>query len=564
MNRTSFLYLLFVCLASCVVGVWIWFYPGPTPPPESTPSSALRQLPPAIERQLSRSTKNTSSHPVRFLDGTGAAHLPAIDPTVAGLEGAGIAWLDYDQDGRLDLFLASATGGGRTTCRLFRNAGGRFQEVTQETGLPLIEDARGVAVGDVDNDGYPDLYLTRRAGPGVLLRNRSDGSNGRRFVDWTAQAGLSAGAAAQPWRGEGTSAAFLDYDNDGRLDLLVCRNSPGTTGGLACVLYHNDGNGEFHDVSEEAGIATATRAMGVVALDLDEDGRIDLYVVTDAQPNLLFRNLGEGRFERSEISCGALLSLDGLARHCRGVDADDMNGDGKPELFVTTGARETKGLFRNEGGGQFLDVIYASGLGSRTFHRSAFATCLLDADGDAALDVFLAGTTETDASARSAASLFLGDGRGVFQEAPAAGISAVPCPDSIRGAAAADFDNDGRPDLALGGRGGVCLLHNESGPANNWLRLHLVGTRSNRDAVGARVTVHLPGGRTIVRQRKGGGSFLSSGDPRLLLGLGRAQLAERVEVRWPSGRVQELGPLAAWTTYRVVEGEAAVAVRTQP
>jgi hypothetical protein len=514
--------------------------------------------------------------------------------------GAGVGWLDYDQDGLMDLFLVQGgtivgPASDRRTCKLYKNlGGGKFRDVTTEAGVAHVGCGQGVAVGDIDNDGYPDLFLTCYGKPNVLYHNEADGKGGRRFRDVTKAAGL---ADHPDWHSRpnwSTSAAFLDYDNDGRLDLFVCsylkidldhyplcENSrhtrrgpcpPRRFEGTHCVLYRNNGDGTFTDVSKEAGIdAPGAKALGVVALDLDDDGKIDLFVANDGVPNFLFRNVGKGRFESVGPASGCTVCLEGEATASMGVDADDLDGDGRPDLFVTTFTRETKPVYRNEGGGQFLDISFASGLGSSTWHRLGFGTAFLDVDRDGSLDLLIANghvsrhiddEGDLNLTFRQKAQLFLNNGRARFQDISERAGTYFHEPHVGRGLALCDFDNDGHMDIALNNSGEpAVLLHNESKTPYHWLRLELRGTKSNRDAVGARVTFGLPGGRKLVRHRKGGGSYLSANDPRLVVGLGAAAQVDRVEIRWPSGLVEQVGPLAADHGYLVIEGDPTVKPR---
>lgn len=520
--------------------------------------------------------------------------------------GSGLGWLDYDQDGLMDLFLVQSSvfvaPGDRgddsprsrkspPACKLFKNLGnGTFRDVTEEVGLGHVGCGMGVAVGDIDNDGFPDLFLTCYGKPNVLYHNVSDGKGGRRFEDITVPAGL---ADHPDWRDRpnfSTSAAFLDYNNDGRLDLFVCsyvhvdlKNYPLCTDkggkwdscppsafkGTRCVLYRNNGDLTFTDTSKEAGIDLPNaKALGVVALDLDGDGLVDIFVANDSVPNFLFHNLGNGRLESLGPSCGCTVNLAGNPQAYMGVDADDLDGDGLPDLFSTAFSRETNTFFRNEsrrpGQCQFLDVTQGSGLGPPSWWKLAFGTCFLDVDRDGSLDIVVANghvsrnvdeDGNPDNTFRQEAQLYLNDGRGRFQHISSAAGPYFQERHVGRGLACADYDNDGNMDLAMNNSGEpAVLLHNESKTPYHWIRLGLQGTESNRDAVGARVTIQV-GDRRLVRHRKGGGSYLSSSDPRLLVGVGAARKVDQVEVRWPSGRVQRVGPLAVDRGYLIVEGD---------
>jgi hypothetical protein len=557
-------------------------------------------LPPGVQIRFENATERAG---ISFRHFDGRTEKEYIMETM----GSGLAWLDYDQDGWMDLFLvqsapfdtsvaggaaqATRTPGSPVACKLFRNLGnGTFRDVTDEAGLGHVGCGMGVAIGDIDNDGFPDLFLTCYGKPNVLYHNISDGKGGRRFEDITQRAGL---ADHPDWHDRpnfSTSAAFLDYNNDGRLDLFVCSYvfvdlmnypncsdkrgkwdscPPSAFKGTRCVLYKNNGNLTFTNVSHEAGIDLPNaKALGVVALDLDGDGLVDIFVANDSVPNFLFRNLGNGRFEAVGPSCGCLVNLAGNPQAYMGVEADDLDGDGLPDLFSTAFARETNTFFRNEsrqkGQCQFLDVTHGSGLGPASWWKLGFGTCFLDVDRDGSLDIVVTNghvsrnvdeDGNPDNRFRQEAQLYLNDGRGRFQH-----ISKVAGPyfqeqHVGRGLACCDYDNDGHLDLAFNNSGEpAVLLHNETKTPYHWIRLELQGTQSNRDAIGARVTIQV-GNRKIVRHRKGGGSYLSSSDPRLLIGVGAANKVDEIEVRWPSGHVQRTGPLDADQGYLVIEGD---------
>jgi hypothetical protein len=516
--------------------------------------------------------------------------------------GSGVAWLDYDGDGWMDLFLvqgATFVGPKQSqapTCKLFKNLGPKggfqFRDVTEQVGLCQPMCGQGVAVGDIDNDGFPDLFITCFGEPNRLYRNVSDGKGGRKFFDITSAAGL---AQYTDWRDRpnySTSAAFLDYDNDGKLDLFVCsyvrvdlahypecvsRKSgrryscqPSRFEPTRCLLYRNRGDGTFEDVSHAAGIDDPrAKALGVVALDVDDDGRIDLFVANDGLPNFLFRNRGDGRFESIGPMSGCAVNLNGARQAYMGVDADDLDGDGRPDLFVTAFSQETNTYFRNEGGCRFLDVTQGSGLGPPSWPMLGFGTCFLDVDNDGSLDIMVANGHVsrqidaeglTDITFRQKAQLFRNRGRGVFDDVTAQVGAYFQQGHVGRGLASCDYDNDGKVDVAVSNNGeAAALLHNESRMPYHWIRLELHGTRSNRDAIGAKVALSVAG-RQLVRHRKGGGSYMSSSDPRLHVGLGTATKVERIEVRWPSGLVQHFGPQTADRGYIIVEGRAEVQV----
>ena len=562
--------------------------PPPDPGPEPEPT-----LPPGVRISF---VDATTSAGIRFQHVDGRTEMEYLMDST----GPGAAWIDYDQDGLLDLFLVQ--GGAfvppypadQPGCKLYRNLGnGAFRDVTTETGVGNVGCGQGAAVGDIDNDGFPDLFVTCYGKPNVLYHNVPDGKGGRRFEDITVAADL---ADHPDWKTRpnwSTSAAFLDYDNDGLLDLFVCSYvhidlakypdcvrlstkrrtacSPTRFAGTKCVLYRNLGGCKFADVTKEAGVDQPNaKGLGVVALDLDDDGLVDIFVANDGVPNFLFRNLGGGKFEQKGPACGCIVNGLGNPQAYMGVVAGDFHGGGRPDLFSTTFAGESKSLFRNLGGCRFLDVTAGSGLGPPTWHRLGFGTCALDIDRDGSLDLVIANghvMAHIDADGdptntfRQPAQVFLNDGHGRFREFTKQAGPAFQKQYVGRGLAVADYDNDGRADLYLADSGGeAVLMHNETATPHAWLRLELRGTKSNRDAIGAKVTFHV-GGRKLVRHREGGGSYLVANDPRLLVGLGTARQADQVEVRWPSGLVQKFGPLEAGRGYRVTEGIDGVEVR---
>jgi hypothetical protein len=604
MTRTWALWAVAVALAAALAGGGWWLSLGPArdanpgQPPDAPPLDARAEpepgLPPGVELRFVEVTR-AAGIDFRHFDGRTPMQY-IMDQT-----GSGLAWLDYDQDGLMDLFLVQGAPfvgpapSPAPTCKLYRNLGdGTFRDVTAEAGVGHVGCGQGVAVGDIDNDGFPDLFVTCYGKPNVLYHNVPDGKGGRKFVDVTAGAGLLDHPHWKEHANYSTSAAFLDYDGDGLLDLFVCsyvwvdrdldrypecrdrkhrRDAcpPNAFRPTRCLLYRNNGDGTFTDVSHEAGIdEPRAKALGVVALDLDGDGLIDLFVANDGMPNFLFRNLGNGKFESIGLVSGCAVNLAGHTQAYMGVDADDLAGDGLPDLYVTAFARESSTFFRNRGHCQFLDMTHGSGLGPPSWHHLGFGACFLDLDRDGRLDIAVANghvsanvdeDGNPDNTFRQVAQLYhnLGDGR--FQE-----VSQLAGPyfrerHVGRGLAACDYDNDGRQDLAFSNSGGpAVLLHNESTDPHHWLRLDLQGTRSNRDAVGARVTV-TAGDRKLVRHRKGGGSYCSAGDPRLFFGLGPATEAEDVEVRWPSGTVQKLGKLKGDCGYLVTEGDTKTEAR---
>jgi enediyne biosynthesis protein E4 len=474
----------------------------------------------------------------------------------------GIALFDYNNDGLLDIFLVN---GGRITenlhvpeqfernnprywNRLFRqNRDGSFTDVTQASGLASAGNSNygmGVAVGDYDNDGYPDLYVTSY-GKNVLYHNNGDGT----FTDVTAKAGVAG-------RGWHVSAGFFDYDNDGHLDLFVTRYMdwdadhnkicggewrtycpPSAFPATTCLLYRNRGDGTFEDISERSGItAKKGRALGVAFADYDGDGFTDIFVSNDGMQQYLFHNNGNGTFTECALESGAALTSDGKGLSGMGTVFQDYDNDGRPDIIVTVLPRELYGLYHNEGAGAFTYASLETGLGALTSSSSGWGVGLEDFDNDGWKDLFVAqshvleNVQQIDASLRYKELPMLAMNRaGHFEKVD----SGVTTPLAARGAAFGDLNNDGAIDAVLSTLGGppIILLNRGSGK-NHWLTILLRGTRSNRDGYGARVQVN---GQT--RFATSAGSYVSANDKRLHFGLGSAQKAI-VEILWPSGAKQ--------------------------
>jgi len=520
---------------------------------------------------------------LRFTFDNGRSPLRQLPETTAG----GIGLLDYDGDGWLDVY---AVQGGRFPPdparpgpgdRLFRNRGdGTFADVTERAGLASLPGGfgHGVAVGDFDNDGRPDLFLTRWRSY-ALLRNRGDGT----FEDATKLAGLG---GDRDWP---TSAAFADLDNDGDLDLYVCHylrwdaESPtpckrtGTTAesidpdrrfdycmphpfpALPDHLFRNDG-GRFVDVTEAAGIVDRDgRGLGVVAADVDEDGLVDLFVANDTTANYLYRNLGGLKFEEVGLPAGVACNAEGAFQAGMGTACGDLDGDGKPDLAVTNFYGESTTFFRNLGGGMFADQTAAFGLAAPSRFLLGFGIAFLDADADGRLDLATGNGHVVDDRPNfpyaMPAQLLLGGAGGRLTDASATAGPAWRVPRVARGLAVGDLDNDGRVDLLLTAQDGpLAYFHNRSEGGHS-ATFRLEGTASNRDGVGAVVTL-TAGGRRQVIPRLGGGSFQSAADPRIRFGLGDRPRVESVEVRWPSGRVDRHRDLPGDAGYLLREGEA--------
>jgi tetratricopeptide (TPR) repeat protein len=491
-----------------------------------------------------------------FTFNNGESAIRQLPVTMSG----GIGLLDYDGDGWLDVY---AVQGGRFPPepatrshgdRLFRNRGlGTFEDVTEPAGIGKIAGGygHGVAIGDYDGDGHPDVFITRWRSY-ALYRNKGDGT----FEDMTEAAGLG---GDRDWP---TSAAFADLDGDGDLDLYVCHYlrwnaddpricrdaqthayatcSPREFPALPDHVFRNDG-GRFRDVTSAAGIVDEDgRGLGVVASDLDGDGRVDLFVANDQSANYFFRNLGAFRFEEVGHDAGLASSSDGGYKAGMGVACGDLNGDGRPDLAVTNFYGESTTLYKNLGNGLFSDGTSASGLASPSRHLLGFGASFLDSNNDGHLDLMTANghlDRLLGMPYKMPVQLLLGDG-GRLRDATAEAGPALFVPRIGRALAAGDLDNDGRVDgLVLGHDGPLAYLHNQSAGCGHFVVLRLEGTRSNRDAVGARVVV-TAGGIHHTAWRIGGGSYQSASDPRLHIGIGRADCLDAIEVTWPSGDVQ--------------------------
>jgi hypothetical protein len=500
--------------------------------------------------------------------------------------GAGAAFLDYDNDGWMDIYLVNSG-----PCDFFRprvplgnalyrnNHDGTFSDVTEKAGVAGGTFGMGAAAADYDNDGFVDLYVTSY-GRAILYHNNGDGT----FSDVTERAGL----AAPGWT---TSAAWFDYDGDGRLDLFVGNyvrygldtktSCSGTPHGKRyyCVpkifdpvhsfLFHNDGDGRFSDVSAQAGFAAALgKALGVVATDFDGDGLLDLAVTNDTMPNFLWLNRGGGRFEDVALAAGIAFSGDGRPRSSMGIDAGDYDGDGRQDIAIGNIDHELFALYRNRGDGSFSDESRPNGLASATLVISCWGLKLLDFDADGWPDLLLANGHPDDMLDGSAAGfgvryrqplLVFQNEHGRYRNVSAEAGDAFRKELSARGLAVGDYDNDGRQDVLVANNGmAPTLLHNESGAGNHWLGVKLRGTTCNRDAIGAKV-LWSAGGVTHGLFRNGGGAYLSSHDPRLLLGLGEAGSADWVQVAWPrpSTRVERWSGLQVDHYLELVEGTGA-------
>jgi enediyne biosynthesis protein E4 len=500
--------------------------------------------------------------------------------------GAGCAFLDYDNDGWMDIYLVnSGPCDFYTPPHPLRNAlyknnrDGTFTDVTEKAGVHGGGYGMGVAVGDYNADGFPDMYVTQY-GRSILYRNNGDGT----FTDVTAHAGV----AAPGWA---SSAVWFDYDNDGKLDLFVCRfadfdkskhhrcNAPNLPGiaGLAeyCYpriyapmpswLFHNNGDGTFTDVSEKLGIAqNPGKSWGVVATDINNDGWMDLFVSNDTEANFLFKNDRGQRFEEIGFTAGVAYGEGGKARSGMGVDSADFNQDGWMDLFVTNLNQEYYALYQNRHDESFDDKAAPSGIAQATELMSGWGLKFFDYDNDGDLDLLIANGHPDDliekidpnVGFRESLLLFRREGATLRNVTSASG-AAFSSRLSARGLALGDFNNDGAVDVLISVNDDApVLLRNEIGAKNHWLGIQLVGTKSNRDAIGARVT-YKSGDLQRSRMKVGGGSYLSSHDPRMVLGLGQRTKVDWLEVRWPgpSNVVERFTDLPVDRYVTLVEGE---------
>jgi hypothetical protein len=512
---------------------------------------------------------------------TGAKHFPTA-------YGSGVAVFDFDNDGKLDLYFATLTFLPPGTVpsgpnRLYKNLGGnRFQDATRTAGLGYAGFCHGIVAGDIDNDGDQDVFLCNY-GPNVLYLNNGNGT----FRDISRSAGVD-----RP--GWSSGGALLDYDNDGDLDLYVANYghwklpdddryceaapfpmmkdpppkqriycSPKSIEPARHYLYRNNGDRTFTEVGEAAGVGrTDGRGLGVVAADLNDDGRVDLYVANDMCPNFVYLNRGDGTFEDVTDTSGAGYDAAGQTRAGMGVDAEDVDGDGRTDLFVTNYWNEPNSLFLNRGGGQFEERSRTGGMWHDSLLWVGWGCALADFDNDGWPDCVVANGHVDDNLERlgydtpyAEPALLHRNREGAgFQLATREAGTYFDSDHVGRGLAIGDLDDDGDIDLVVNHKDGPpALLRNDTPTRHHWIRLQLQGTRSNRDGIGARVEVEA-GGRTIVRQRKGGASLGSAHDPRFLIGLGGARRARRVTIRWPSGHVDHHGDLPAEAGFLIREG----------
>jgi hypothetical protein len=525
-----------------------------------------------------RLTDVTASAGIDFRHNSGAFGAKYLPETM----GAGCAFLDYDGDGWLDILLVNGMDWQghkrqRSTMRLYRNnRDGTFTDVTERAGLAVEIYGMGVAVADYNNDGFPDILIT------AVGQNRLFQNNGRgRFIDVTEKAGLGGRNAFS------TSALWFDFDRDGLLDLLVCNYvrwspqrdvfcsvdgkrksycTPEAYHGETCWLFRNRGNGTFEDVTAKSGLFdTTSKSLGTALLDFDGDGWPDVFIANDTQPNKLYHNLRDGTVEDVAVRAGVAFSEDGKARAGMGVDAADFDNSGMASIAITNFDNEMMALFRPLRPGVFEDIAMKAGIGQPTRNSLGFGCAFLDVNLDGYLDL-LAVNGHIDETARhllmnlgyaQPPNLFINDGKGNFRDVAGAAGAEFARPKVARGLALGDFDRDGDVDILITtNQGPAYLYRNDVAPGQRSLRVRLVGTRSNRDAVGAVVRVSTPEG-TQTRMVRTGSSYLSQSELALTFGLGRRDAVIRVVIEWPSGLTQEFKNVRAGQ-YECVEGAGLV------
>jgi hypothetical protein len=527
----------------------------------------------------------TAQTGIRFVHNNAAFGKKYLPETM----GSGVAFIDYDNDGWPDIFLVNGTDwpghpSKHSTPKLYHNNhDGTFTDVTHKAGLDVALFGMGVAVGDYDNDGFDDLFVTA-LGQSHLFHNNGNDT----FTDVTQKAGLLGP------KDFSTSAAWVDYDKDGKLDLVVANYvqwsiesdlyctldgksksycTPESYKGASVRLWHNRGDGTFEDVTQKAGLADPTsKTLGIAVLDYDNDGWPDLLLSNDTQPNKLYRNNGNGTFTEKAVVAGIAFSEDGVARAGMGVDAADYDHSGAPSILITNFSNQMLSLYHNEGRGLFVDEAPRSEIGRVSLLTLGFGCFFFDYDLDGWPDIFIAnGHIDSDIERvqpnvkyAMPPHLFRNAGKGNFQEVTKSLGKSFGAPRVGRGAAYADINNDGRLDLLLSTNGGPAYLFvNEAtgaAAANKSLRVKLVGTKSNRDGIGAVVKLS-SNGVTQTQMLRSGSSYLSASELVLTFGLGQSDKADALEVRWPSGQIDKLSAIPAGQTITLTESKGLTASR---
>ena len=509
--------------------------------------------------------------------------------------GSGVALFDYDNDGRLDIFVVNGASlsdptpkgtipqkaGPKDWNRLYhQKSDGTFEDVTERAGLQGVGYGMGVAVGDYDNDGFEDLYVTAYGG-NKLYHNNGDGT----FTDVTEKAGV----AGSGWS---TSAAWVDLDGDGLLDLIVLRYlqwdfediwcgerregyraycHPDSFHAIAPLVYHNDGKGHFTEIAEKAGLGLPGKGLGIAFADYDRDGRLDFFIANDSMPEFLYHNKGGGRFEEVALDSGVALNGEGHSYAGMGVDFADYNNDGLPDLVVTDLASQMYALYRNNGDGTFTYDSYPSGIGRMTMKHSGWGVRFLDYDNDGWKDLLITQGHDLDTiqltfpDLRYKEPTLLARNTGKdFVDVSAEAGEVFRNAWVGRGLAIGDIDNDGRLDAVVTTNdGSMHVLHNSTQTQNHWLTLELVGHQSNRDAIGAEVKVVTAKGSQWATVTTAG-SYLSSSDKRVHFGLGSEAVSRTIDIRWPSGIRQTLRDIRGDQILQVQEPSADAAEKSPP
>jgi enediyne biosynthesis protein E4 len=524
----------------------------------------------------------TAQSGIRFTHNNGAFGKKWLPETM----GPGCAFIDYDNDGYPDVLLINGEDfpghphGGATTPKLFHNnRDGTFSDVTRQSGLAVPMFGFGVAVGDYDNDGFDDIFISA-LGQSHLFHNNGNGT----FTDVTKSAGLWGPSEFS------TSAAWVDYDRDGKLDLVVANYvqwteqtdlyctldgahksycTPESYKGTSVRLWHNLGGGKFEDATQKAGLGDPTsKSLGVTVLDYNDDEWPDILIANDTQPNKLYLNKRDGTFEERGVPAGIGFSEDGVARAGMGADAADYDRSGHASVIITNFANQMVSLYHNEGNGLFVDEAPQSEVGRATLVTLGFGCFFFDYDNDGWQDIFVADGHIEDAIERvqkrvsyaEPPHLFHNQGGGKFAEVTDQMGKSFSAPKVARGAAYADIDNDGFPDVLLTTNAGPAYLFHNEGGTNHSLRFKLAGTKSNRDGIGAVVRV-TSGSDKQSKMLRSGSSYLSQSELVLTFGLGAQTKADAVEIQWPSGQVDKLANVNAGQTVTVQEGKGVVANR---
>jgi len=562
-------------LAAVVVTLWVLTISLSRAQQQSAPAAP----PPAPPKVNFVDIAERAGLTAKTEDGGGKTKRYIIETT-----GSGAAFFDFDNDGWPDIFLVNGSRlegfpkGQEPTSHLYRNLhDGTFADVTQSAGVGLVGWGQGVCAGDYDNDGFVDLFVTFW-GHDILLHNNGDGT----FTDVTRKAGL--------WHDDvrwSTGCAFLDYDRDGRLDLFVAHyvdldlpHTPEPGSGAACMwkgmpvmcgprglkgthseLYHNNGDGTFTDVSEASGIAKTDAYYCLTALtgDFDNDGWPDIYVACDSTPSMLFHNNHNGTFTETAVEAGVAFNDGGREQAAMGADAADYDGEGWLDIVKTSFSDDTATLYHNNHDGTFSDVTAAAGLGKNS-QFLGWGTLFLDIDNDGWPDLFMANGhiyPEVDSKGvnntfRERKILYWNEHNGRFRDISLDSGAGITTPFNSHGVAAADFDNDGAVEILVNNSHDRPSLLKNFGEHGNWILLKLEGTKSNRDAIGAKVTVRV-GDHQQTQEVRSGGGYISQSDFRLHFGLGKAIKADAVEIRWPSGLVQRFENIAGNRVVKIRE-----------